>query len=228
MEQATEPILAKTVQLSNGAFMPMIGLGTFQLMDKAAITSAIVKVGYRHLDTAWLYKNETLIGEALKDVWTQSEGKIKREDIFITTKIWHTQYENPEKELRGSLERLGVNYVDLYLIHWPAQYFNASKKPLHKLWAELEACVDLGLTRAIGLSNFNVQLTCDLLCYAQHRPVANQIELHPYCAQSELVRFLIDQHIVPIAYCPLGRPQAAETPGNQAADLKYTQIPDLR
>ena len=76
--------------------------------------------------------------------------------MFITTKIWYTQFGNPEEELRGSLKRLNMDYVDLYLIHWPANYFSESKKPMHVLWGELEKCVDAGLTRSLGLSNFNV------------------------------------------------------------------------
>ena len=176
--------------------------------------NAVINLGYRHLDTAWLYKNEEVIGEAIKDILEKSEGKITRADLFITTKIWITQYGNPQEELLGSLKRLGVDYVDLYLIHWPAQYFGEHRKPLHVLWAELEALVDAGYTKSLGLSNFNVQLICDLLCYARVKPVCNQVELHPYCAQSELVRFLLDQHIIPVAYCPLGRPAAAEDPGN--------------
>lgn len=84
--------------------------------------------------------------------------------------------------LQGSLERLGLDYVDLYLIHWPAQYFGEGRKPLHKLWPELEALVDEGLTKSIGLSNFNVQLIADLLCYSRIRPVCNQVELHPLCS----------------------------------------------
>jgi len=109
-----------TVILSNGASMRLIGLGTFQLMDKDAIVNAILNLGYRHLDTAWLYNNEEIIGKALAEVFEKSGGKIKREDLFITTKIWVSQFENPKKELQGSLDRLQLSYVDLYLIHWPA------------------------------------------------------------------------------------------------------------
>lgn len=147
---------SSTVQLTNGARMPLIGMGTFQLMEKEPLVNAMVNLGYRHIDTAWLYQNEELIGEALRDSYKASEGSIKREDIFLATKIWPSQFHDPAAALKGSLERLGVDYVDLYLIHWPAQYFSESKKPLHKLWAELESLVDLGLARAIGLSNFNI------------------------------------------------------------------------
>jgi diketogulonate reductase-like aldo/keto reductase len=145
-----------TATLSNGASMPLVGLGTFQLMDKDAIVNAILNLGYRHLDTAWLYNNEEIIGKTLAEVFEKSGGKIKREDLFITTKIWVSQFENPKKELQGSLDRLQLSYVDLYLIHWPAQFFGEQKKALHVLWPELESLVDAGMTRSIGLSNFNV------------------------------------------------------------------------
>ncbi len=94
--------------------------------------------------------------------------------MFITTKIWHSQYADPEKELRAQLTDLKLDYVDLYLIHWPAGYFSQTgRKPLHILWRELESLVDKGLTKSLGLSNFNIQMISDLLCYAKHKPVCN-------------------------------------------------------
>ena len=89
-------------------------------------------------------------------------------------------YQDPEAALRQQLKSLKLDYVDLYLIHWPAGFFAEPKKPLHVLWAQLESLVDKGLTKSLGLSNFNLQLTSDLLCYARHKPVCNQIELHPF------------------------------------------------
>ncbi len=98
---------------------------------------------------------------------------IKREEIFVTTKIWFEEYENPENALRESLKRLKLDYVNLYLIHWPIGFFALPKKPLHLLWKELELLVDKGLTKSIGVSNVNMQLMLDLLCYARIKPAVN-------------------------------------------------------
>ena len=98
---------------------------------------------------------------------------IKREEMFVTTKIWFEEYENPEKALRESLKRLILDYVNLYLIHWPIGFFASPKKPMHILWKELEFLVDKGLTKSIGVSNVNMQLMLDLLCYARIKPAVN-------------------------------------------------------
>ena len=108
---------ANIVQLSNGLSMPLIGLGTFQLVSKEAIVTAIGDLGYRHLDTAWLYQNEEIIGEALQEVL--GSGRVKRGELFVTTKIWPSQFGDVEGAVRTSLKSLGLEYVDLYLIHWP-------------------------------------------------------------------------------------------------------------
>eukprot|EP00347_Sterkiella_histriomuscorum_P013726 403363604 len=201
--------------------MPMIGLGTFNIGDKHSIVNAVTKAGFRHIDTAYFYQNEHIIGEAIQEVL--SNGKIKREDLFIVTKIWPSQYGNPELALKDSLKKLKLDYVDLYLIHWPSSFFDDNHKvPLYVLWSNLEQLVDQGFVKSLGISNFNVQLTADLLTYAKHKPVINQIELHPYNSQTELVRFLLDYNIIPVAHCPLARPSVAL---DETYDKKY--IPDL-
>ena len=115
-----------------------------------SIVDAIMEAKYCHVDTASIYGNEKVVGQALKECF--SKGK-KREDIFVTTKLWHTQYYDPELAIKESLKRLGLEYVDLYLIHWPMMYY--AKKPLHKLWPDMENLVDKKLAKSIGLSNFN-------------------------------------------------------------------------
>lgn len=142
------------VLLNNGKKMPLIGLGTFKLFDKDSIINSIENLGYRHIDTAAYYENEHIVGEALNEIF--SKGKIKREDIFLVTKIWPTDFANPEAALRKSLENFKLDYVDCYLIHWPSMYFSESRKPLHVLWKELESLVDKGLTKSLGISNFNL------------------------------------------------------------------------
>ena len=131
---------SKDILLNNGQHMPLVGLGTFGLKDKDSVVNAVVNLGYRHIDTASFYANEEIIGEALKEIF--STTSIKREDIFIVTKLWHTQYEDVEAALKLSLQKLGVEYVDVYLIHWPIHFFTEKPMPLYKLWASLEALVD--------------------------------------------------------------------------------------
>ena len=114
------------------------------------MVNAVMKCGYAHLDTATIYRNEEVVGEALAESFAQ--GK-KREDIFVTTKLWQTDFDNVEGAIRESLGKLKLDYVDAYLVHWPAMYF--AKKPLHVLWPEMEALVEKGLTKSIGVSNFN-------------------------------------------------------------------------
>lgn len=139
-----------------------------------------------------------------------AEG-LKREELFITTKLWGTDRENPEAALKESLGKLKLDYVDLYLIHSPGIPYDEEKKeykriPLHETWAKMEGLVKSGLAKSIGISNFNVQLTMDLLSYASIKPAVNQIQLHPYLAQKDVVDWLIKMGIRPEAYSPLAQP----------------------
>ena len=139
-----------------------------------------MEVGYRHIDTAKLYQNEEIIGEILGECFMEG---LKREDIFITSKLWISEMADPEKGLKESLTKLKLEYLDLYLIHYPLTPFvkgEFARIPLFKTWKVMEELVKGGLVKSIGISNFNVQLTLDLLSYAEIKPVVNQIELHPY------------------------------------------------
>lgn len=152
----------------------MVGLGTYNVKEKDSMVRAILEADYRHLDTAVRYANEEFVGAAIKEALGKSEGRIKQKDLFVTTKIWQDQYNDPEAAIRGSLAKLGLDYVDLYLIHWPAGFFSTPLKvPMHHLWKDMESLVEKGLTRSIGVSNFNIQLLSDLLCYARIKPVCN-------------------------------------------------------
>merc|ERR1740139_1075673 len=157
---------SSTVTLSNGAEMPRLGLGTYQNHDVESMERGIT-LGYRHLDTAHIYKNEEQVGEAIKNCI--DKGTVSREELFVTTKLWHAQWEDVEAALKESLGKLQLEYVDCYLIHWP--FMLLCKTPLHELWPRLEACVDKGLTKSIGISNFNLQITSDLLTYCRIKPV---------------------------------------------------------
>jgi aldehyde reductase len=137
-------------------------------------------------------------------------GKVKREEVFITTKLWQDEREDVEGAVRRSLAKLKLDYIDLYLIHWmcPKLVWEDGKDfikntPTHKVWAEMERLVDAGLIKSIGVSNANVTVILDLWSYARIKPVANQIELHPYFVQNELVAFFEKLGVKLIAYAPL-------------------------
>jgi len=116
--------------------MPRMGFGTSGIQDSSVIETAI-RSGYRHLDTASFYGNEAVVGQAIAN--SIASGVVSRENLFITTKIWHSEYEDPEAAIQGSLSRLGVAYVDMYLIHWPNNGFTAPTVPMHVLWPRIEA-----------------------------------------------------------------------------------------
>ena len=156
--------------------MPSIGLGTAWLTSKESIVQAVLECGYRHVDTASAYNNEDVVGEALQEVFSRG---VNREDVFVTTKLWHTHYHDVEGALRASLQKLKLQYVDLYLIHAPLGYYSEPKMPMHVLWEEMEKLVEKGLAKSIGVSNFTAQMIWDLLSYCKIQPVCNQIELNP-------------------------------------------------
>lgn len=184
--------------------MPLKGLGTYQITNMRATLTKAIELGYRMIDTASLYNNEDQIGETLQDLYDR--GTIRREDLFITTKIWNDEKDDVEKALKASLQRLRTDYVDLYLIHWPMGYYDEENKlilkPLYKTWADMENCVRKGLCRAIGVSNFNVQLLLDLLSYAEIKPAVNEIEFHPFLTQENLVKFCQSMGIQIVGYRP--------------------------
>ena len=171
--------------------MQRIGLGTDGIFETNIIAKAITEIGYRTIDTASRYKNESTVGEAIKMVTGSPDSNIKREDLFIITKVWIDDMEHIEKACRTSLEKLGLQYVDLYLLHWPIAVrtlepaedgtarYEKIKIPIHKMWEQMEAIVDLGLAKSIGVSNFNVQTLWDLLSYARIPPAVNEVEIHP-------------------------------------------------
>ena len=143
-----------TIALNHGGKpVPRIGLGTDRINDPAQIETAIRDAGVRHFDTASFYGTEETLGQGISNCIDQ--GLVQRKDLFVTTKIWHTEYEDPEQALRGSLSKLRLDYVDLYLIHWPANGVAAYKVPMHVLWAKMENLKEIGLAKAIGVSNFN-------------------------------------------------------------------------
>jgi diketogulonate reductase-like aldo/keto reductase len=212
-----------TIRLHNGFEMPAVGLGTYQLDKQDEVTSVVkagVAAGYRHLDCAFFYKNEAQIGLALEEVF--SEGTIKREDLFVVTKLWNSRHhpDDVRPSLQESLKLLRLNYVDLYLIHWPQPYKRGTElepkdsagnfiyDDIHYIdtWKAMEKCVDEGLVRSIGLSNFNSQQIQDVIDNSRIKPAVLQVELHPFLQQHKLVEFCQQRNVVVTAYSSFGSP----------------------
>lgn len=211
-----------TITFSNGHKMPMLGLGTYKSQMgnvKKAVKDAI-DLGYRHIDTAFFYDNEKEIGEVIRDII--KDGKVTREDLFITTKLWNNFH---KEELvvpacKQSLANLGLDYVDLFLIHWPFAFkegdnllplnaagnLSESDTDYLETWRGMEECVRQGLVRSIGVSNFNSEQITRLLKSATIAPVNNQIEVNINVNQQKLIDFCKKHHVTVTAYSPLGQP----------------------
>mgnify|MGYP000047365122 FL=1 len=185
------------VTLNTGYEMPLVGFGTYMLTnpidDEEAVITA-VKSGYRLIDTAQAYKNEEIIGKALK------QCPVPREDIFVTTKIWFTDFSGNKcrKSLENSLRKLDLDYIDLVLLHWP---YN----DVYQAWRSLEQAVNNGLVRSIGVSNFMPSQLIDLIHFNKITPAVNQIETHLYCQYKELQAVMHRYGVVHQAYSPFGR-----------------------
>ncbi|MFP7171173.1 aldo/keto reductase [Terribacillus sp. 7520-G] len=185
------------VTLNNGLKMPQLGFGVWQVGNEEA-TAAVAKaleVGYTSIDTAMIYKNEEGVGKAIK------EANVNREDLFITTKVWNSDqgYDNTIAAFEASLERLGLDYVDLYLIHWPTPQYDEyvdTYKALEKLYKD-------GRVKAIGVCNFEIEHLERLMKETEITPVLNQVECHPYLAQNELKEFCKKHDIFVEAWSPL-------------------------
>ena len=168
------------IRLSNGLTLPRVGLGTGMLNNAKSIEHAISKVGYRHIDVAAIMQNEKVVGKGIHKAI--DSGSVTRSDLFVADKLWHTGYEDPEEALDQSLEKLGLDYLDMYYVHWPNSLFSKAKIPMHEIWQSMEALTYTGKVRSLAVSNFNLTMIADLMTYAHVQPVANQICLNPQCA----------------------------------------------
>lgn len=189
--------LTSTMKLNNGVEIPILGLGTYQSEEGEQaynVTKFAIGAGYRHIDTAAAYHNERSIGRAVKD------SGIKREDIFITTKLWNENQRqgNQYQAFGESLERLGIDYVDLYLIHWPV------KEKYVESWQILEKIYKEGRARAVGVSNFNIRHLEDIFAASDLVPAVNQVECHPWLTQVELADYTQKKGIVFQPWSPFG------------------------
>lgn len=197
--------MSTTITLKNGVKMPFIGLGTWQVKDKEEGINAVkcaIEAGYKAIDTAVVYQNEEAVGEGIK------ASGIDRSELFVTTKVYNDKqgYEETHQSFKESLERLQLDYVDLYLIHWPIT------DKYHDTWRAMEEIYTSGKAKAIGISNFHPQHIEDLMTTANIVPMVNQIELHPNQNQQALVAYCHERDIAVTAYSPLGHGNLLDHP----------------
>lgn len=198
--------------LNNGVKIPCVAFGTFKTAQEnnKEVLSTAIETGYRYFDTASFYGTETYLGEAIRD------SGIPRGEFFLTSKMWKDEmgYESTKKAFRLSLERLGTDYLDLYLIHWPlpSADFQEWRQLDLETWRALEELYEEGRVRAIGLSNFLPHHIENILEHCKVRPMVNQIEFHPGYSQEAAVRYCQEQGIQVQAWSPLGRMRISEEP----------------
>jgi len=210
--------LSSGLKLNNGVEIPYIGLGTFKAPEGGETYDAVkwaIETGYRHIDTAAVYKNEASVGKAVKD------SGIARSDIFITTKLWNEdmRQDNQLNAIDDSLKRLGTDYVDLYLIHWPV------KEKFVESWQKMEQIYKSGKARAVGISNFNIHHIESILAVSDLIPAVNQCECSPELTQTELADYCKQKGIQFQPYSPLGQGNTLKEPKITAIAEKYGRTP---
>ncbi|MEB3751316.1 MULTISPECIES: aldo/keto reductase [Geobacillus] len=204
--------------LHNGVRMPWVGLGVYKVKEGEEVKRAVrtaLEMGYRHIDTAAFYENEEGVGQAIR------ESGIPREQVFVTTKVWNTDqgYETTLKAFDKSLKKLGFDYVDLYLVHWPVKgKYKETYKALEKLYKD-------GYVRAIGVSNFQIHHLQDVLADCEIKPMVNQVEYHPRLTQKELHAFCRENGIQLEAWSPLMRGEILNEPTIVEIGKKYGKTP---
>lgn len=216
----------KTYKLNNGVEIPVIGFGTWETPNDAsgveAIKYAITQAGYTHIDTAAAYRNEESVGKAIR------ESGIPRDKIFVTSKLWNTKrgYDNVFRAFERTLQNLQMDYLDLFLIHWPAietQFPDTWKQINYDTWRAMEQLYKAGKIRAIGVSNFMPHHLEPLLDKCSVVPAINQIEVHPGYQQAEAVAYCKEKGIQVEAWSPLGRGDALINPDIKAIAAKHNR-----
>lgn len=224
------------LELNNGKKIPKIGLGTWRITGDEKVEDVLrkaIKLGYRHIDTAHVYENEESIGKALKKLI--NEKLIRREELFITSKLWNSFHKRPDEAIKRTLSDLQLDYVDLYLIHWPVCFkydekgnslrdehgkFVLDTFDIEPLWKKMEEFVEKGYVKSIGVSNFGIKNMEKLLSFCKIKPVMCQIEMNPYLKQTDLINYLHSKNIAVTSYSSLG-----STPENkEAPDLKNDSV----
>lgn len=226
--KSINPDLVPKRTLSNGSVIPAVGIGTFgsDNYDNDTIANAVkiaIRNGYRHIDCAAVYGNEAEIGKAIAEVI--AEGVVTREDLWITSKLWNDQHSNVEGAFNKTLSDLQLDYLDLYLVHWPFPNFHAkgvsvdSRDPnavpyIHenfmKTWGEMEKLFETGRVKNIGTSNVTKAKMELILRDCKIKPVINEMEIHPHFQQPELFDYMVANGIQPIGFCPIGSPNRPE------------------
>ncbi len=210
--------IQSTVKLNNDVRMPILGLGVYQSPPGRVTRNAVnfaLRVGYRHVDTARIYGNEADVGEAVR------ESGVPRGDLFIATKLWNSDqgYDSTLRACEASLKRLGLDYLDLYLVHFPVTDVRKES------WKAMEALLKKGRCRAIGVSNFTLRHLEELIEESHVIPFVNQIEFHPFLYQKELLKYCQRKGIQVEAYSPLARGERLKHPRITSLATKYSKTP---
>ncbi|RYC59065.1 hypothetical protein CHU98_g7154 [Xylaria longipes] len=237
------PVNSTTFTLNNGVKIPALGFGTFANEGAKGETYKAVKcaleVGYRHLDCAWFYHNENEVGDGIRD-FLKENPSVKREDLFICTKVWNHLHEPEEVKwsFENSLRNFGLDYIDMFIVHWPiaaesnddhtpkigADGKYVIKKDLTEnpepTWRAMEELLASGKTRSIGVSNWTIAGLKKLLSFAKVKPQVNQVEVHPFLPNGKLIEFCQAHDIVVEAYSPLGSQDQIPTTGEKVRTNK--------
>ncbi|MHA2309597.1 MAG: aldo/keto reductase [Candidatus Heimdallarchaeaceae archaeon] len=206
--------ISTKLKMNNGVEIPLIGLGTYLSESGSIVENAVqtaLNVGYRHIDTAKFYFNEESIGKAVRN------SSIPRNEIFVTTKLWNSDhgYNKALIALEESLKRLDIEYIDLFLIHWPVENLR------NETWKALEKVYKEGMCRAIGVSNYTINHLKELLEICEIKPTVNQVEFHPFLYQKELMEFCQNNDIILEGYSPFAKGQRINDPKLTTVAEKY-------
>lgn len=242
MSNFVDPALVPKRVLYTGAEMPGVGLGTFgsDKYNSEQVSEAVygaIKRGYRLIDCASVYQNEDQIGEVLERIF--KEGVIKREELFVTSKVWNDKHKEVIESCKQSVKDLRLSYIDLYFVHWPFPNYhepgcsgdarNPNSKPFSvdefmQTWRQCEKLVEMGLVKHIGMSNMTIPKLELILPLCKIQPAAIEMELHPSFQQKELFAYVLQHNIVPIGYCPIGSPSRPER-DRTAEDVADIELP---